>query len=423
VLGLALAVRVIVVISASHYVPWGDPADYDRHGAVLDYFGQYPQTTLGAPNGASALRVPGYPYFLAVVYRLIGAHYIGAYSHVAGRLVAARLASAAFGAVTVWLIFLIAREALGRRVALWAALVAAVFPPLYYLAGSLLAENLFLPLMLGSVVCVQRLRRPGAAVWRWTVAAGALVGLATMTHKNGIFLLPPLLAGAWTLRPRFSGRALAVPAVLAAATILVLVPWGMRNAAVFGRLLPFGTGEGFSLAGTYNSRASLPDHFQAVWRLPQDTPDYGALFHRRELDEAKLDGELRSRSLRFAGHHLGYLATVVALNAQRLFDLRDRATVSDVSYREMAVPGSQYGTVRLAVYLLLALAIAGAVVAIRRRPTLGTAWLWSVPLLICTTTVSVIGNPRYRAPLDPFLLILAALAIVHWRDLLPARAE
>ncbi len=40
-------------------------------------------------------------------------------------------------------------------------------------------------------------------------------------------------------------------------------------------------------------------------------------------------------------------------------------------------------------------------------------WLWLVPVLSLASTVAVIGNPRYRLPLDPFLVLAAAVVLAE----------
>jgi predicted membrane protein len=50
-------------------------------------------------------------------------------------------------------------------------------------------------------------------------------------------------------------------------------------------------------------------------------------------------------------------------------------------------------------------------VAGRLRVGIGPWWLWAIPLLAVVGTVPFDGGPRYRVPLDPFLLLLAAAVI------------
>jgi 4-amino-4-deoxy-L-arabinose transferase-like glycosyltransferase len=414
ILGVALVLRLLALAATSNYAPSGDPADYLRHGFALQYFGTYAHTLLAAPGGASAVRPPGYPYLLAAIFEVSG-----------GFVTPARLAGVALGVVSVWLVYLIAAQLWDRRVALWAAAIAAVFPPLAWLSASLVAENLFLPLMLATVYGLLRMQRSDRRT-RWAAAVGLTLALATLTRSNALVLLLPALAAAWPPRGTRSSKAGYVPAaVLAATFLLALVPWTIRNEQAFGRFLPLGTQSGYTLAGAYNSQANNPDDLQAVWRTAETTPDYARLFHRQGYDEGRIDAELRSSASSYAADHPGYVLRVMGLNALRLFDLGPgHSFVSDVSYTEMAIPERWIGSLRAALYLVLGLALAGLFATVLSGAFRAPWWFWAFPVLMLLSVDVMLGAPRYRAPVDPFLVMLAAIAIVRLarrRGLGPAR--
>jgi hypothetical protein len=43
------------------------------------------------------------------------------------------------------------------------------------------------------------------------------------------------------------------------------------------------------------------------------------------------------------------------------------------------------------------------------RFPLGPWWLWGIPVLTLALTIPMVGNPLKRAPLDPFLILIAAI--------------
>jgi cytochrome c-type biogenesis protein CcmH/NrfF len=57
------------------------------------------------------------------------------------------------------------------------------------------------------------------------------------------------------------------------------------------------------------------------------------------------------------------------------------------------------------------LALIGLAVGLRRRRGLGPWWLWGMPVTALLATVVMVGGRLKRAPLDPFLIVLTALAI------------
>jgi hypothetical protein len=243
-------------------------------------------------------------------------------------------------------------------------------------------------LELGAVYAALRARRAGAL--GWTAAAGMLCGLAVLTRANGAVLLLAL--------------ALAVPRraipVLAAAAVLTVAPWTARNLQVLHAPVPVSTDLGQTLAGTYNPAAAA-DRFR--WRntrrLPrQDRP----AAHRRT--EAARSAALTRDGLRYLAAHPGDVALAAAWNTARLLELDPHARESlagEVQSRTLAA-------VSVAGFAVLAgLALLGALTRRARRAPL---WLWLAPILLWAGTAPFAVNfSRFRAPIDPFLELLAAL--------------
>ncbi len=59
-------------------------------------------------------------------------------------------------------------------------------------------------------------------------------------------------------------------------------------------------------------------------------------------------------------------------------------------------------------YVLALLALAGA---FTRAARAAPAWLWLAPILLFASVIFAGSAIRYRAPVEPFLALLAALAI------------
>lgn len=400
ILAVALALRVVVVLATPGYLPFGDPADYDRIGRFLEYFGTYPPTTFADPAGPAALRPPGYPYFLAAVYEVVGV-----------RWTVVRLIAALLGTVGVLLLWDVVRRLWDVRLAIWTAAVAAVLPSLVWVGGGLTAESLFVPLVLGAVWAVVRHRDAGGSAL-WVLAAGLLLGVAVLTRSNGGILLLPLLVAAWVPRRRWTD-----PVVLLLGTVVALTPWTVRNAEAFGAFAPLGTQSGFTIAGAYNSNADTGGKYYAAWQLPMDVPALKPLFGRPDLNEAQVDAELRDRGIAFAKDHPGFVVGATGVHALQLFHLwPDIDLGSGNSFRETGVPESLWGEYTAAFWVFLALVVAGIVLLVRRHERPGPLWLWAIPVLIVLSVVPLLGPPRYRIPADPFLAILAGVALTALRD-------
>jgi hypothetical protein len=67
------------------------------------------------------------------------------------------------------------------------------------------------------------------------------------------------------------------------------------------------------------------------------------------------------------------------------------------------------------------LAIAGA---FTRRARTAPLWFWAVPIFLFVSVVWLgTGGARFRSPVDPFLILLAASAVQAAWSLIPARAQ
>jgi len=414
ILALALIVRLAVIVSTPHFAPYGDPADYDRYAHTLAVTGRFPPTGYARPGSPTAFRPPAYPLVLGATYALTGSRWSS------GRVLGAML-----GTLTVLFTLLIAEGLWGWPTGAWAGGLAAVFAPLVWLNGSLLSESLFLPLELGLVLCLIAYRRRQRLAL--ALAAGALCGAAALTRTVGLLLIIPTilaLVGHRSTLGRSSeaggrsgrGSRLAAPAVGVLVMALVLVPWTVRNEHEFHTLVSISTQEGFTLAGEYNPVAGRLDNFQAVWQLPYVVPTLRPLFVTSAgADEAQLDDRLRDRALSYAQDHPGYVMTAVGLNTLRLIDLgRGHRFVTALFYREMGIPSGLQSAVTLSAYLISVLALFGVLTLWRRRRAGASApaFVWLVPVLMLLAVVPVLGAPRYRAPVDPFLVILSAVGIV-----------
>jgi len=403
---LALVVRVAAIAVDSGYHPQQDAWDYDRHARSIAGGDGFPDSYYVLDRGPSALRAPGYPYFLGALYAISG-----------NSVTVGRLANAALGALVVLLLYLIARRIWGRRIALLAAALVAVFPPLVLLSRELLSESLFIALELGMVLCILEFRR--LRELRWAALAGLLFGLATLTRNPGPALAIPLIVGLWILRPRLSRRAVVAPALALLCAVLTIAPWTVRNAVEFGRLIPVTSGTGFAMAGTYNRASEQDEENPGSWRTPRVAPEYTPLFLTSGIDEGTLDATLRSRATEFALDHPFYVAEVTARNLFRLFEVSGGSVVDPLTgpVETRGIGSADPLAERIGLGLVAIFALVGVIAIIfSRRPGLrripsGPLFLWLVPILLILAAAPINGLPRQRTPVDPFILILAAIGM------------
>jgi hypothetical protein len=129
-----------------------------------------------------------------------------------------------------------------RAVAVATGVAAALHPSFVFLSLEVRSEPLFLVLLLGSgflLLCA--VDRPSG---NQALAAGLLLGLAALTRASALalaaLLLAPLFDRRYPPRARTSLAAAALCGFLAA-----LAPWTLRNALVFGEVLPVNDAAGY----------------------------------------------------------------------------------------------------------------------------------------------------------------------------------
>jgi 4-amino-4-deoxy-L-arabinose transferase-like glycosyltransferase len=427
ILALALAARVGVIVATPDFSPVWDARDYDLHALSIAHGHGYPSSPFGRSE-PTAFRPPLYPVVLASVYA------------VGGGQTAGRLLQALLGVAVVALIYMISERLWDRRVAAVAGAIAAVFPPLVLYSATLLTEPLFVLLVLAALLVTLEFRR-GERL-RWAIAAGVLSGLAALTRGNGILLVVAAGLGVWTMRPRFSRTALTPPLVVALVALVTVMPWVIRNTIVFDRFVGISTQGGTLLAGTYNAEsramADHPGEPQQAWQLKT----FQALYRQGDLDEAQRSSRLTNEALSYMGDHPGYVVETMAWNTLRIFgvvrDHRARVTETGLIHATQTdslenewlrnlqaigierlvspiIPGSLY------LIMLLALVGIGAQIGSLRSPR-APPFVWSFPLLLVLPAVLFWGLQRYRAPLDPFLVMLAAVGIVALAEQVARRA-
>jgi 4-amino-4-deoxy-L-arabinose transferase-like glycosyltransferase len=409
---VALVLRLFYVDATPAYVLRHDARDYELHAqslAVGDGYSRH--VAYGRPT---AFRPPGYPYFLAGVYRVAGVER----AEQPRRIHVARVAQAFVGAAIVALIGILALLVWGPRTGLIATALAAVYVPLILIGGAVMSEPLFDVAMLAATIAAV-LHRRSPHRYRYAVLTGVLTGLAILTRANAIILLVPLAFAVWDGRPRRAWRSLGPPAALVAAALVTLVPWTIRNAEQLHAFVPVSTQLGSSLAGTYNDTARTDPVNPGAWRSIKHVPEYASLWRRvRTTPEATLERRLRHTALDYAADHPLYVAEVGYYNTLRMLDLdgreRWRATAATVTVEhDWADAGAR------CFWAFAVLAVAGALTGRARR---APAWLWAMPALLFLSVVFLaVETPRYRTPLDPFVILLAAVALAAASDAIGRR--
>ena len=323
-----------------------------------------------------------------------------------------RWASALAGLAVVALTALLAREVAGDTAGLIAGGLAAVYPFLWVNDGLIMSESFTGVFVVGTLLASYLAMREPAKWWRW-VLAGLLGGLAALGRAELVLLVPFVAGGVVVTRRAGTPR---VRLIAGAAMVLslgvVLTPWFMYNRSRFDRTVLLSTNDGL---------AAVASNCAPMYAGPNigltDLSGPPCLPEPPEGDQSVVAAAYRSQALAYMQDHAGRVPVVVLARVGRdwsLFRPGDMLRINEGEGRPSWVTG-----LGLAMYYpLLIGAVVGAVLVWRRR-----VWLWPllVPAIVVTVgTVFAYGQTRFRAPAEPCLVVLAAVAIVAIRRRAPA---
>ncbi len=367
-----------------------------------------------APFYPESFRTPGYPFFLAALYNVVGSW---------GAVLFVQAVLLSILPVLLYMLFRRYHE----RAAFWGSLIFAVEPIRLFYGASLLSDELFACVLLVSLIALQR------KGWRSVLAAGVLLGVSMWIRPISLFL--PLVYAAWllcTLRPY--KQALLQGLALCVAAYLVVLPWSLRNHARFGsynissvgaaNLMLYNAPEYLKFAPNPEGNALL-----AQFKTAQDT------LPRQEALSLVRSGVFTHDFLMIIrGHEVGYtffhlfktipfFVTDGLRDTIRLFGV-DIGTMPNISN---ALLHGQFGT--LISYLRSGgVAVALFVLGVGFWSTVTLLWLWSVywalrgridrvwllfaaVILYFALLTGPVSNARYRLPVEGLLLV-AALSVV-----------
>ena len=420
-------------------VAWSDQGGYQQLGAAMARSGEFtrfPESPVFIPE---VIRTPGYPAFVAVIYRLFGE-----------RTMPVAIAQAFVFAAICLIVFAIGRRVAGERAATVAAFMTALFPPIPYYGALVLTEVWTTFVMSAAVLAgLRALQRDRLSDF---ILAGVLFSATTIVRPAFVLLPFGLAIGMPLLVPseRNRGRRLAQWAAFAVAAAITLAPWFTYNYVYLGSftLSPAG-GIGRGLwEGTWQGRWSGRSH-NDLTHIAEVTPDRMALDARvrtvataegiapdgmltyvhewqdiRRIWESPTDPMERARARVVADQE--YLRAGVAhiradLGGWAVRRAARRAFIlwaSDIPIRYTDINATPTIVIRAiwsAQVILLIVAAAGLVVLLHRQRYAEAALFTLMLLYVTGVHVPLLCETRQSLPVKPLIITLAAVAITSRR--------
>jgi 4-amino-4-deoxy-L-arabinose transferase-like glycosyltransferase len=347
-------------------------------------------------GGPTAWMTPVYPYLVAGVFKLFGI-----YS--APSAVILLSLSSLFSALTCIPVFLMARDSFGEKTAMWAGWIWAFFPYSIYFSAEWIWETCLTTLLLSLLFLItlhlERSRRVGP----W-LGYGLLWGVTLLTNPVVLSLFPLLLCWA-CYRSQRRGLGWGLPALVAALALMAVVtPWFVRNYEAFHKVVPFR--DNFWLEVYVGNNGDI-SHSPLNALHPS--------LNSTEEEEYNRVGELRymsekcQQSLEFIRKHPSWFARVTLRRIVHTWT-GFWSLPAHGPFQEPLDPEEPFDPLNVAFCTTLtALVVMGLYLASRR--CLAGAWPYLLVLLAFPVVYYVTNtDPRYRHPIDPEMVVLAAYA-------------
>jgi len=345
-------------------------------------------------TGPTAWFTPIYPYLVAGIFKVWGI-----YSDMS-RLIIATL-NCAFAALTIIPIHGIAKRTFGEGVAIgaswaWVFLPTALYFPALWIWDTALTALLF-PLIFWATLAL----RGNRSVPLWA-GYGALWITGGLVNPSILSLFPFFLG--WLV---WNERKAAGPwAKHAAVVILVftigLAPWTIRNYRVFGKFIVLRSNFGLELWLGNN-----PDVVENLSQLshPNDNPEEGEKYKR--MGEMAYMAEKQHQALTFMWTHPG---ETLNYTFRRFVNIWLSQTDNLLDLWSNSTP---FGKAVMTFNCLLSfLSLFGVLYAHRSRH-LDAAPYGMVLLIFPLVFYVTHASQRYRFPMDPIIVVLAASSVAH----------
>jgi len=351
-----------------------------------------------------------YPFLLSTLYRILGVS-----------IVAAKIVQILLGSLTCLAVFLLGRKIFGPWPGFIAGCITALYGPLIFFEGELLATGLaaFWSVILTFLV-LEAAERGGKVAFLLLGLAG---GLAVLTRP---VFLPFLVIGClyiavknWT-RPTWRPRLPVLVLMAFVGFALPTVPVVVVSHQMTGRatILPASGGLNLYLGNNPHLEETINVRPGSQWSdvidLPRRHGIRGSMWDRQRFYYGRVSDYLFSEPLGFASglgqKTLQLLSSRETARNVDIYLFRRFSKVLSVLVWKIGPFGFPFG-------ILLPLAAAGILFSLRRTPW----WLFTAIGVYALFVVLVFVTARYRVPIVPLLALFASAGITGIVEILTAR--
>lgn len=414
-LAIALGLRLsyILMQPANPDLSGGDGAGYEAlawnvaSGRGFEIF----------PGIPSILRGPGYPAFLAAIYLLFG-----------HQLRAAFLIQAVVDTLSCWLAYDLARRVFNQHVARIVLAGVAIYPFFISELVTLYQEPVFMFLLLLTTWMLVRYQERHSL--KYVAIAGLINGLNALVRPTNLLVAPAYAMLIFTNRGSTKHK-LKVGATFVAITALVILPWTLRNYMQVGRCVPVSAFGGVTLwVGSqpytqgrwpwYAGQLDTPAGRAFAWAYEDACGvSWTSAVDGKAL--ADLDACLAKVAIKnILQHPTTYLTllTVHVADMWLLPHIGGCGACCTIFCPNALVKGPPLVHLlplfRLGMYLMqLAFVCLAVLGLVAQRHNMRLLPIWAILLGTGTLYLFTKTEPRYRLPLEPFMIVFAVVGAIQ----------
>lgn len=328
----------------------------------------------------TASRMPLYPLFLAGILSL---------PHASVRTV--QIFQIILNCITCVIMYFLATRLLDRRHGVLCGMLTALYIPMASQCLFILTETLFTFLFVISLyILSEKHARTGILS-----ASGVVIGFASLVRPIGLIIAIFLMV--WLVYVFGWRKSLPRLTAFSFCLGLILMPWIVRNAYVFHRLIPTYTSSGLALYNSY----IIPEEGSGYNEIK---PEHSALFFGK--NEADKSSYLTQITLRYIKNHPWLALKLIPSKLALLvypFDIK------------WIYPGFpfRYNIFWGVIFMLAILSLLHCASFVTEKLSLV---IFSLGALLFTSIVYY-GSPRLRSPYDPFIILLSSVgALWVWKQ-------